>query len=182
LFNALNAIAGWIRTEPEFADDTVAQLAEVFRYTLHRSQNEWVPMYEEIDFIRAYLAVEHARFGKRLETQVSLSPEANAVSIPSMVIQPLIENAIKHGVSHVGAVGKVTLDARLSGSTLMIEVSDNGPGFPAGFSLEESTAGHGLRNVADRLKGYYGAGASLQWDNGTAGTRVTIKIGSGENG
>lgn len=176
LFNALNAIAGWIPSRPEFADETVAQLAEVFRYTLQRSQNEWVSLREEFDFVRAYLAVEHARFGNRLETRVEASPEVNAISIPAMVIQPLIENALKHGVSQTGLVGKVALVAHLEGSDLLIEVSDNGCGFPPDFSVDGPAAGHGLRNVADRLKGYYGDHGTLRWENTFMGTRVTIKI------
>ncbi len=175
LFNALNAIAGWIRTEPEFADDTVAQLAEVFRYTLHRSQQEWVRVREEADFIRSYLAVERARFGERLNINITVDPAADEVLVPAMLIQPLIENAIKHGISQLTAGGSVTLKIGLDAGTLHIEVADSGPGFPDEFALE-SASGHGLRSVADRLRGYYGEAGVLRWENAPMGSRVSIEV------
>lgn len=178
LFNALNAIAGWIRTEPEFADDTVAQLAEVFRYTLRRSQKEWVRVQEEVDFIRAYLAVERARFGQRLVTEISMDPATQDVSVPAMLIQPLIENAIKHGVARVAATGRISLSVRLEEDELRIEVSDNGAGFPEGFMLA-AASGHGLKSVTDRLRGYYGDSAVLRWTNAATGCLVSINVPCG---
>ena len=97
LFNALNAIAGWIRVRPDVADETISQLAEVFRYALNRSQQEWVRLGEELDFVRAYLAVEKARFGEKLELEVTVDAAVESVRIPAMTIQPLVENAIKYG-------------------------------------------------------------------------------------
>ncbi|MEN6536312.1 MAG: histidine kinase [Bryobacteraceae bacterium] len=175
LFNALNAIAGWIRTEPEFADDTVAQLAEVFRYTLRRSQQEWVRLREELDFIRSYLAVERARFGKRLAVEILADPGGDDVLVPAMIIQPLIENAIKHGVSQCADGGCLRLTIKHEAGTISIEVMDSGPGFPVGFDLENAT-GHGLRSVADRLRGYFGAAGVLQWENTSMGCRVMIRL------
>jgi len=171
LFNALNAIAGLIPGQPELADETVEQLAEVFRYTLRKSEKEWVRLDEEIEFVTAYLRVEKARFGDRLETQFHVDAAAGAVSIPAMTIQPLVENAIKHGVSAVEGRGRVGLRAALEGRWLAVEVTDNGPGFPAGSEL-----GHGLRNIMERLNGYYGDSAKLQWECGEGGTKVWLRI------
>jgi hypothetical protein len=184
LFNALNAIAGLIPSEPQLADQTVEQLAEVFRYALSKSDEEWVRLDEEVEFVAAYLGVEQARFGERLQTELNVDPAAGAIPIPAMTIQPLIENAIKHGVSAVEGRGKVGLRVVLHGELLSVEVFDNGPGFAAGFSLGSignghSASGHGLRNVVDRLAGYYGDAAQLKWESGKEGTRVSLKIPCG---
>jgi len=176
LFNALNAVAGWIRTEPEFADETIAELAEVFRYTLHRSQQEWVRVSDEIDFIRAYLAVEHARFRDRLKTFITVDPAAAMLHVPAMVIQPLVENAIKHGIAGISAAGTVSIDVSLRGHRLHVEVSDTGAGFPEGFVLNDCVEGHGLRNVVDRLRGYYGTAGQVSWENTPHGTKVTLEV------
>jgi LytS/YehU family sensor histidine kinase len=178
LFNALNAIAGLIPVQPQLADETVQQLAEVFRYTLRKSEKEWVRLDEEVEFVTAYLQVERARFGDRLQTEFSVDPAAGAIPVPTMTVQPLIENAIKHGVSAQEGRGRVRLCATIQDQRLRVEVFDNGPGFPAGFSLADSGAatGHGLRNVIERLTGYYGDSAQLRWERGDAGTRVWLTI------
>jgi signal transduction histidine kinase len=179
LFNALNAIAGLIPDQPQLADETVEQLAQVFRYTLRKSEKEWVRLDEEVEFAAAYLRVEQARFGARLRVEFDVDAAAGGVQIPAMSIQPLIENAVKHGVSAVEGRGTVRLSVRLGGGALSIEVLDNGPGFPAGFSLasaESNGTGHGLRNVAERLRGYYGDSAQLTWQSGAEGTRVLMRI------
>lgn len=178
LFNALNAIAGLIPGQPQLADETVQQLAEVFRYTLRKSEKEWVRLDEEVEFVTSYLRVEQARFGERLQMDLDIDPAAGAIPIPSMTIQPLIENAIKHGVSAVEGRGRIRLCAAIRGDLLCVEVFDNGPGFPPGFSLAgpETAQGHGLRNVFERLTGYYGDSAKLRWEHGDKGTRVSLTI------
>jgi signal transduction histidine kinase len=183
LFNALNAIAGLIPEQPQLADETVEQLAQVFRYTLSKAEKEWVRLDEEVEFAAAYLRVEQARFGDRLRVEFQVDPAAGAIPVPAMSIQPLIENAVKHGATAVEGCGTVRLRVGLLQGALSIEVLDNGPGFPAGFSLAPSAGpngrGYGLRNVAERLRGYYGDSALLQWENGAEGTRVLLKIPPG---
>jgi len=142
LFNALSVIAGLVHYQPELADETIEQLAQVFRYTLRKSENEWAPLAEEVDFVSSYLRIEKARFGERLQFHCDVDPAAARLLIPAMSIQPLIENAIKHGVSAVEGCGTVTLRAALEDGLLSVEVMDNGPGFPTGFSLEERGDGH----------------------------------------
>jgi LytS/YehU family sensor histidine kinase len=181
LFNALNAIAGLIQDQPQLADETVEQLAHVFRYTLRRSEKEWVRLDEEVEFVLAYLRVEQARFGDRLQLKIDVDPAACNTPVPAMSIQPLIENAIKHGVSAREGRGTIGLRATLIGEILCIEVSDNGPGFPTGFTLAQTANGqgaarHGLRNILERLRGYYGEAAKLQWDCDQNGTRVFLEI------
>jgi signal transduction histidine kinase len=184
LFNALSVIAGLMHYQPELADETIGQLAQVFRYTLRKSESEWAPLWEEVEFVTAYLRIEQARFGERLRLQFDVDPSAAHVQIPAMSIQPLIENAIKHGVSAVEGCGTVGLRVmgpegapeHGSNCALRVEVLDNGPGFPAGFSLDSAGNGHGLRNVAERLRGYYGDEAKLSWESGPQGTLVAFTI------
>jgi hypothetical protein len=171
LFNALNAIAGLIQDQPHLADETVEQLALVFRYTLRKSENEWVRLDEEIEFVTAYLRVEQARFGARLQVDLEVDPAAAAIPVPAISIQPLIENAIKHGVSAIEGPGLVGLRATLHSETLCVEVFDNGPGFAT-----SALPGHGLRNVMERLQGYYGDQAHLSWDRCQDRTRVILEI------
>jgi two-component sensor histidine kinase len=181
LFNALNAIAGLIHEQPAMADETIEQLAQVFRYTLRTSEKEWVRLDEELDFVASYLRVEQARFGRRLRVVLETDPAAAAIPIPAMCIQPLVENAIRHGVSAVEGTGTVTLRSLMSGEALTVEVFDNGPGFPSEFAENLSgdgnmPAGHGLRNVIERLRGYYGQTAGLQWQSEPGNTRVCLTI------
>jgi len=171
LFNALNAIAGMIETQPGAAEETVERLAEVFRYTLRKSDKEWVRLDEEMEFVSAYLAIEQARFGTRLAVEISIARGAGPVAIPAMSIQPLVENAIKHGTSVVERTGRLHVAARLEGGTLLVEVVDNGPGFRA-----PAPEGHGLRNIAGRLAGYYSGEARLSWENLEQGARVWIEL------
>jgi two-component sensor histidine kinase len=180
LFNALNAIAGLIHDQPALADETVEHLAEVFRYTLRKSENEWVRLEEEIEFVTAYLRVEQARFGSRLRVEFDVDPAARAISIPAMTIQPLVENAIKHGIAQLEHAGEVRVRAAIVSGSLCVEIFDNGPGFPEGFTWRESAgAGHGLHNIHERLKGYYGNGAAVRWSHAAGGTRVTLRIPAG---
>ncbi len=161
LFNALNAIAALISKDPERAEVTVEQLAEVFRYTLTRSEKEWVRFGDEIDFVRAYLEVEKARFGERLSVDIRISDESKDVRMPAMIVQTLVENAVKHGISNRRGKGRLTILASTSGEIAHIEVGDDGPGFELEAGLARTSTGpgglgFGLKSVARRLAGYYG--------------------------
>ena len=175
LFNALNAIAGLIVKDPAQADRTVEQLAEVFRYTLRRSESEWAPLEEEMEFARAYLEVEKARFGHRLQFQVSLEDAVRAARIPTMMLQTLVENAVKHGVSAIRGLARIEIDAGRRGDRLRVEVADNGPGFQEG---DAKGSGYGLRNIRDRLRGYFGeeAGLAVQRDDRRQMTLVFLTL------
>jgi len=167
LFNALNTIASMIPGQPNQAEQTVEQLAEVFRYTVRGADREWVRLDEEMDFVRAYLEIEQARFGPRLRVQLDTDETARNIRLPAMVIQTLVENAVKHGISAVRGPCFVNVSAKADNSQVMISVEDNGPGFetlPRFDSLPESSnGGYGLKNVQDRLSAYYGAGARLRF-------------------
>lgn len=174
LFNALNAIAGLIEEDPRRADETIERLAQVFRYALRKPESEWVTLGEELAFVEAYLSVEQARFGARLRVEFQIDPAANSIPIPAVTIQPLIENAIRHGVSSIDGVWIIRLRVALEDEALTVEVFDNGPGFPKNYSI--GAGGHGLRNVADRLAGYYHGAANLSWNCGADGTRVRLEM------
>jgi anti-sigma regulatory factor (Ser/Thr protein kinase) len=184
LFNALNAIAGLIHRDPAEADRTVEQLADVFRYALRGSLEEWARLEDELAFVRAYLAVEQARFGSRLDVDVRLDPTAAGAKVPTLAIQTLVENALKHGVAAVRGQARVEIDARTVGDRLVISVADNGPGpkevppRPAGPAGGAAAGGVGLDNVRRRLAGYFGAAASLdiRRDTERAMTVATIAL------
>jgi len=161
LFNALNAIASLIHTNPARADEAVEQLAEVFRYTLRRSESEWAPLDQELAFARAYLDVERARFGPRLSSVIDSDRLSPVPQIPSMLLQTLIENAVKHGVSQTRGPGRVEVMVRTSANQVTVEVRDNGPGPGAAHTLPREGEGFGLRSVRERLAGHFGSRARL---------------------
>jgi signal transduction histidine kinase len=162
LFNALNAIASLIHTNPARADEAVEQLAEVFRYTLRRSDSEWAPLDQELAFARAYLDVERARFGPRLSSVVDSDHGSPVPQVPSMLLQTLIENAVKHGVSQTRGPGRVEVMVRTTASQVTVEVRDNGPGPGATHTLPREGEGFGLRSVRERLAGHFGTRAQLE--------------------
>jgi hypothetical protein len=170
LFNALNAIASLIHTNPARADEAVEQLAEVFRYTLRRSDSEWAPLDQELIFARAYLDVEQARFGDRLVCSIDSDHAMPVPLIPSMLLQTLLENAVKHGVSQQRGAGRIDVIVRTTADEVMLEVRNTGPSThdsdnaivrprPAGVGRDGE--GFGLRSVRERLKGHFGDRASF---------------------
>jgi signal transduction histidine kinase len=175
-FNALNAIASLIHTDPARADEAVEQLAEVFRYTLRRSDSEWAPLDQELTFARAYLDVEQARFGPRLTFQIDSDHLSPAPLVPSMLLQTLIENAVKHGVSQTRGPGRIDVIVRSDASEVVVEVRDNGPGPGTAPTVPRGSTGFGLRSVRARLAGHFGdrAGLSLERDGSNTVTIARI--------
>jgi anti-sigma regulatory factor (Ser/Thr protein kinase) len=163
-FNALNAIAGLIHKDPAVADRTIEQLADVFRYALRGAESEWALLDDEIEFVRAYLDVERARFGARLSVDVRIAPDVRGARVPTMIVQTLVENAVKHGVAEIRGAAVVRIEARREGDRLLISVADNGPGFaepPSRAAARPKAGGYGLANIRRRLEGYFGDAASL---------------------
>ena len=169
LFNALNAIASLIHTDPGRADEVVEQLAEVFRYTLRRSDSEWAPLDQELAFARAYLDVEQARFGQRLAFSIDSDHNLPAPQVPSMLLQTLLENAVKHGVSQAREPGRIDVIVRTTPDRVAVEVRNTGPK----ASMSREGEGFGLHSVKERLKGHFGDGASFRlMRDETAGVTV----------
>ena len=162
LFNALNAIASLIHTDPARADEVVEQLAEVFRYTLRRSDTEWAPLDQELAFARAYLDVEQARFGQRLRFTIDSDHTLPAPQIPSMLLQTLLENAVKHGVSQAREPGRIEVIVRTTADQVTLEVRNTGPAATATGLNRRDGEGFGLHSVTERLKGHFGDRASFR--------------------
>jgi signal transduction histidine kinase len=175
LFNTLNTIAELIHTDSERAENTVEQLAEMFRYVLTGSERVSVPLEEELAFVDSYLQIEEARFGDQLHVSREVDPDALGASVPGLILQPLVENAIGHGR---GANGRIdlTICAALDQEDVVITVGDRGPGIPANFRIGASP-GYGLHNVDQRLRKTYGVRYTLDISgNQPQGTVVTLRV------
>ena len=172
-FNALNTIAALIHTDPVLAEASVERLAEMFRYVLTGSEREQVPLEEELAFVDDYLEIEQARFGERLRVTREVDLRVSSIPVPSLILQPLVENAVKHG--H-GDDGHINLDILVESvdQGVRITVADRGPGMPAGYRIGRGL-GHGLRNVDERLRKTYGHGLEIR-RNPPRGTAAIIKI------
>jgi signal transduction histidine kinase len=179
LFNALNTIAGLIHKDPLHADRTVEQLADVFRYTLRGSETEWARLEDELDFVRAYLDVERARFGERLRVVIETEEEVGGARVPTMLVQTLVENAVKHGVTRTRGTARVEVRAGSKDGRLEVEVVDNGPGFDeggAGAGRSMAGEGFGLRSVRQRLRGHFGDDAAVAIERRDGLTRVRVEL------
>ena len=174
-FNSLNSIAQLISSDPDKAEDCVERLADIFRYMLKRTDEEFVTLAEEIEIAASYLEIERARFGDALRVVREVAPETTAVRLPGLLLQPIVENAVKHGVSRKVGGGEVRIEAQLSGGDLVLRVRDTG----VGMSGEDAAmgAGVGLRNVRDRLIKHYGeAYAPVVRSAVGEGTTVTVRV------
>ncbi len=175
LFNTLNTIAELIHADSERAEATVERLAEMFRYVLNGSERGLVPLEEELAFLDDYLEIERVRFGDRLRVTRAIAPEALDLLVPSLVLQPLVENTIRHGQGADGSID-LGIDIHADGDRAVIAISDQGPGMPARHKIGEGP-GHGLYNVDQRLRKTYGKEYGLEIGaNQPQGTVVTLSI------
>jgi two-component system LytT family sensor kinase len=181
LFNTLNSVSSLVRFDPDTARELIIKLANILRRLLHTS-DAFVPLREEVEFIDNYLDIEVVRFGPdKLQVVKELEPTSLDVMVPSMLLQPLVENSIKHGLSSRIEGGKVFLRSRLGDAKLIIEVEDNGVGMGAAQLLERPDGlggtGIGMANVAERLKVLYGDTARMTIDSREGkGTLVRIRL------
>ncbi len=157
-FNSLNTIASLIPEQPELAERTIEQLAEVFRYALDSGRMRMVPFGREVSIVRDYLAIQAARFGGNLRYEVIVDDACSSVEVPPLVLQPLVENAVLHGLGNRGGTGSVRVEARVDEGQLRVSVCDDGPG--PGASQHAGT-GTGMRDLRERLALIYGEGATL---------------------
>jgi len=173
LFNALNALYGIIPREARGARETVLNLADIFRYFLE-TKKTLVPLEEEMHIVKAYLDVERLRLGDKLKLEISVTPEAQSVPIPILSIQPLVENAVKHGIAPLAGGGLIQINASIgSEGALLISVRDSGPGFS---KTHLNTPGVGLENVGRRLELCYGGDARLTIESNGSLTEVSVRI------
>jgi two-component system, LytTR family, sensor kinase len=172
LFNALNALYGIIPREARGARETVLHLADIFRYFLE-TRKAYLPLEEELRIVKAYLEVERLRLGEKLRTELDVAPETLAAPIPVLSIQPLVENAVKHGIAPMAEGGLIRIEARRQDTGgLTISVRDTG----RGFGPQARASGVGLENVARRLELSYGPAAKLDIRSGAGGTLVSFSI------
>lgn len=175
LFNTLNAISALIHEDVEVADRMIARLGDLLRATLDNADFQEVPLSQELDFVRPYLEIEQARLGDRLAVRVDVDPATLDALVPNLLLQPLVENAVRHGIAPRPEGGRIEIRARRDGSSLRLEVCDDGLGMgkPAGTCRE----GVGLTNTRARLRQLYGASQRLELANGPErgfAVRVTV--------
>lgn len=174
LFNALNTLYGLIPRTARGARQTVLDLADILRFFFRTGQAE-VRLEEEMRIVEAYLAIEALRLGDRLTYEIAAEPETMSVTIPVLTIQPLVENAVRHGVTPAPGGGRVRVEAHLREGRLRISVSDSGPGFPPD-PPSDARPRVGLENVKKRLRLRYGAGHSWDVESAPGRTVVTFNV------
>lgn len=181
IYNALTAIASFIHTDPVRARDLVLEFADFTRYSFRR-QGEFTTLAEELGSIHSYLELERARFGDRLRVTLQIAPETLATVIPFLSVQPLVENAVRHGLEPGEGGGEIRLASRDDGTHTEITVEDDGIGMDPEGLRELLTAGAeglhiGLRNVDTRLRQLYGTDGGLVVETNTgAGTLVRMRV------
>lgn len=174
LFNALNTISSTMYDDPRSADRMIGQLSELLRLSLRTSHAQEVPVKEELDVLASYLGLMRARFGSRLRARVVAVPDTLDALIPSLLLQPLVENAIRHGNASKAAGGAIDVRIAREGATLQVEVTDDGPGAPLGADI--FGRGIGLSATRDRLRLLYGDTARFDARNRDGGFAVSISI------
>ncbi len=170
LFNTLHAVSSLAGRDPAGVRRMIARLSELLRYALENSSTHEAPLKDEIQFLSGYLEIQRIRFQGRLEVTIEARADVLDALVPSLILQPLVENAIKHGASQAEGVGHVRVEAYRDGPRLVLRVCDNGPGFDAAAALSSATngsegngsagapdgSGLGLRNTRERLTSLYG--------------------------
>jgi two-component system LytT family sensor kinase len=182
LFNTLHTIAGLVRSnERRPAVNMIAGLSDLLRHALDSADEQEVPLREEVKFIELYLDIQKVRFSDRLAVRIEMAPETLDALVPNLILQPLVENAIQHGIALDDAAGVIVIEAYRNEDLLHIRVCDDGPGLQSGWRMEESV-GIGLANTSERLKHLYGAGHRFDLRNGahggmTAAISIPFRVG-----
>jgi two-component system, LytTR family, sensor kinase len=181
LFNTLNSVSSLVRFDPDTARELIIKLATILRRLL-QATDAFVPLRDEVEFIDNYLDIEVVRFGRdKLRVVKELDANSLDVMVPSMLLQPLVENSIKHGLASKVEGGSIFLRSHLINSSLVIEVEDDGVGMGSAYFLEPPTGlggnGIGMANVAERLKVLYGDNARMTIDSHEGkGTLVRLRL------
>jgi two-component system LytT family sensor kinase len=177
LFNTLNAIATLIRHDPDKADRMISQLADLLRTTLAHRQDQEVTVREEIELLEPYLEIERTRFGDRLAIDIEADPATREARMPHLILQPLVENAIRHGIAPRCGPGRVVISTAREGDELIVRVEDNGKGFDERARRNGGNGGIGLSNTLARLEQLYSTDASLTIEDARGGgTVIEIRI------
>lgn len=170
LFNTLHAISALMHKDVEAADRMITRLSDLLRYALESTDAQEVPLEKELAFLDRYLEIEQTRFGERLVLKKDIDPDTLDVLVPTLILQPLVENAIRHGIEPHARRGVISLAARRDAGMLHLEVRDNGAGLPAGHAAEDE--GVGLSNTRARLAELYGGASRFEFRNADRGGLV----------
>jgi two-component system LytT family sensor kinase len=172
LFNTLNAIASLMHKDVDAADRMIVRLSELLRYALDSTNEQEVPLHRELDFLGRYLDIQRARFGERLTVNHQIADEVLHARVPNLILQPLVENAIEHGIEPHARPGEIILRALRRDGRLILEVEDNGVGLAKGL---QPVDGIGLSNTRARLQQLYGPEQRLEL-KGASGGGLTVRI------
>lgn len=176
LFNALNTISSHVERDPRLTRRMIEHLGDLLRMSLETKDRQEVPLAEEVAFLDHYLEIQRIRFGNQLEVTVDVAPEVRYAMAPSLVLQPLVENAIRHGISKRASGGTIQVSARAEEGRLVLRVEDDGAGLPQGWTLEHS-AGLGLSVTRERVEALYGDEAAISvLRRPGGGTVVELKL------
>jgi two-component system, LytTR family, sensor kinase len=177
LFNTLNSISALMLTNVEAADRMITRLGDLLRISLETAGTQMTTLSRELEFVNCYIEIEKVRFEERLKVTIDVAPETLDASVPHLLLQPLVDNAIKHGISRLTSGGEIRISATRDDVDLHLEVRDNGPGFRE--SGHAPTGGVGLRNTRERLETIYGQDQSvevLSLPEGGVAARVCIPL------
>ena len=176
LFNALNAVSGLVREgQNDQAVQTIARISDFLRHTLHEPGTQEVTLAAELEFATMYLDIQKIRFGDRLRVVVDVPPELASAAVPRLILQPVVENAIKHGISRRARPGGIEMSAARSADSLVLTIRNDGPPLPSEAASSPSSIG--IANVRSRLRGLHGdAGTLCLRDEPGRGVRVTITV------
>jgi two-component system, LytTR family, sensor kinase len=181
LFNTLNTISALMHRDVNAADEMLVQLSDLLRLTLDRVGTQQVSLKDEVDFLRKYLEIEQTRFGDRLQVDIDVDPEVLDAPVPNLILQPLVENALRHGVGPRVGVGRVDVTARHIDGNLMLTVRDNGVGLSPD-KLNALHSGVGLSNTRSRLENLYASRHRFDFETPPGGgLLVTIVIPLGHD-
>lgn len=173
LFNTLNAISALMRNNPDAADGMISRLSDLLRLSLDHDDRHVIPLREELAFLDRYVSIEMVRFQDRLEVDIDVAPEGLDAQVPKLILQPLVENAIRHGTARRSCPGRVRVIGRTEGDRLALRVVDDGPGLPANRPLRE---GVGLSNTRARLAQLYGRDHRFQPGNVAEGSGFEVAL------
>ena len=178
LFNTLHSISALVHSDPEAADRMIARLGDFLRLTLENSGAQEVSLQKELEFLRCYLEIERVRFQDRLTTDMNVEAQALDARVPNLILQPIVENAIRHGIAPRSTRGHIESSAKRNNGSLRIEVKDNGPGLPEAPARRGGVReGVGLANTRARLEQLYGPAHSFELANAPeGGLVVTLEI------
>ena len=175
LFNTLNAIAGLVREQRnDAAVSMIAGLSDFLRRVVNDSDRQQVPLSDELEFTQKYLEIQKVRFADRLTFSVDVPADLLSAQVPSLILQPMVENAVKHGIAKRVQGGAIGIAASRSNNTLTLRIYNDGPSLPDGW--EESTSGIGVRNVRTRLQSLYPDNFELTLRNRRGGVEVSLSI------